>query len=100
MSGNPPKVVVIEDERPIQRFLRASLMAHGYDVIEAGTGADGLRQAADHQPDAVILDLGLPDMDGMEIIRLIGRGFRSSFCLRGARKTTRSPPWMPAPMII
>jgi len=71
MAGNSPKVVVIEDEPPIQRFLRVSLMAHGYEVIEAGSGAEGLRQATAHRPDAVILDLGLPDMDGMEIIRLI-----------------------------
>jgi two-component system KDP operon response regulator KdpE len=85
MSGTPPKVVVIEDERPIQRFLRASLMAHGYDVIEAGTGAEGLRQAADHQPDAVILDLGLPDMDGMEIIRLIREWSRVPIIVLSAR---------------
>jgi two-component system KDP operon response regulator KdpE len=71
MAANPPRVVVIEDEQPIRRFLRISLAAHGYDVVEAATGVEGLRQAAEHQPDAVILDLGMPDMDGMEIIRLI-----------------------------
>ncbi len=85
MAGTLPKVVVIEDERPIQRFLRASLMAHGYDVIEAGTGAEGLRQAADHQPDAVILDLGLPDMDGMEIIRLLREWSRVPIIVLSAR---------------
>jgi two-component system KDP operon response regulator KdpE len=71
MAANSGKVVVIEDEQPNRRFLRVSLLAHGYDVIEAGTGAEGLRQATAHQPDAVILDLGLLDMDGMEIIHLI-----------------------------
>jgi two-component system KDP operon response regulator KdpE len=69
MPGIPAKVIVIEDEQPIRRFLRASLVAHGYDVVEAVSAADGLRQATTYQPDLVILDLGLPDLDGMEVIR-------------------------------
>jgi two-component system KDP operon response regulator KdpE len=62
-------VLVIEDEAPMRRFLRASLSSAGYGVIEAGTGADGLREAATHPPDAVLIDLGLPDMDGTEVTR-------------------------------
>jgi two-component system KDP operon response regulator KdpE len=85
MAGNPAKVVVIEDEPPIQRFLRVSLTAHGYDVIVTGTGADGLRQTAAHQPDAVILDLGLPDTDGMEIIRQIREWSRLPIVVLSAR---------------
>ena len=64
-----PVVLVIEDEPPIRRFLRPSLASHGYRVVEAETGEDGLIQAATRQPDLVVLDLGLPDLDGIEVIR-------------------------------
>lgn len=64
-----PMVVVIEDEPQIRRFLRASLTTQGFRLVEAVTGADGLVQAATRQPDIVILDLGLPDIDGLEVIR-------------------------------
>lgn len=64
-----PAVVVIEDERPIRRFLRVMLEGHGYRLFEAATGAEGLVEAASRQPDVVILDLGLPDMEGLEVIR-------------------------------
>jgi two-component system KDP operon response regulator KdpE len=62
-------VLVIDDERPIRRFLRTSLQGHGYTVFEAETGQDGLVQAAGHRPDVIVLDLGLPDMDGTEVTR-------------------------------
>jgi two-component system, OmpR family, KDP operon response regulator KdpE len=64
-----PAVVVIEDEPQIRRLLRATLVSQGYRFFEATTGADGLIEAATRQPDIVILDLGLPDIDGLEIIR-------------------------------
>ncbi len=67
MTG--PKILVVEDEQEIRRFLRASLVHHGYRLIESETGQSGLMQAASQQPDLVILDLGLPDIDGMEVIR-------------------------------
>jgi two-component system KDP operon response regulator KdpE len=63
-----PVIVVVEDEPQIRRFLRATLHAQGYRLFEAGTGADGLIEAASRQPDVVIVDLGLPDMDGLEVI--------------------------------
>jgi two-component system KDP operon response regulator KdpE len=69
VSADPPKVLVIEDEEPIQRFLCASLGAHGFKLISCTEGEDGLLQTAAHQPDVVILDLGLPDLDGMEVLR-------------------------------
>ncbi len=62
-------VVLIEDEPQIRRFLRASLPDEGYRLLEAGTGEEGLREAATRQPSLVLLDLGLPDMDGVDIIR-------------------------------
>jgi two-component system KDP operon response regulator KdpE len=69
VSRNRPIVLVIEDEPPIRRFLRTSLDAEGFEVIEAESGARGLAAAANARPECVILDLGLPDMDGVEIIR-------------------------------
>ncbi|APW62252.1 response regulator [Paludisphaera borealis] len=71
MSANDTRVLVIEDEPPIRRFLRASLNANGYDVIEADTAQGGMREAATQQPDLVVLDLGLPDHDGLEVIRRV-----------------------------
>jgi two-component system KDP operon response regulator KdpE len=64
-----PAVVVIEDEPQIRKFLRAALGGQGYRVFEAGTGEDGLIEAASRQPDVVIVDLGLPDIDGLQVIR-------------------------------
>lgn len=64
-----PAVVLIEDEPQIRRFLRASLVSHGYRLFEGATGTEGLTEAATRQPDLIILDLGLPDMDGLEVIR-------------------------------
>ena len=68
MSGEGPKILVVEDEQEIRRFLRVSLASHGYRLVESATGKDGLMQAASQQPDLILLDLGLPDMDGMQLI--------------------------------
>ena len=68
MSADGPRVLVVDDERPIRRFLRTSLTALGCTVFEAGDGASALREVSAHRPDVVILDLGLPDMDGTEVI--------------------------------
>ncbi|MFW3899193.1 response regulator [Pseudomonas bharatica] len=62
-------VLVIDDEPQIRKFLRISLASQGYKVLEAGTGAEGLRHAALSRPDLMVLDLGLPDMDGQQVLR-------------------------------
>ncbi|PRW96181.1 DNA-binding response regulator [Pseudomonas fragi] len=62
-------ILVIDDEPQIRKFLRISLVSQGYTVLEAATGADGLSQAALRQPDVLVLDLGLPDMDGQHVLR-------------------------------
>ena len=65
----PALILVIEDELEIRRFLRASLAANDYDMVECVTGEEGIRLAAMRQPDLIMLDLGLPDMDGLEVTR-------------------------------
>lgn len=76
MSENPIAVAVIEDEAPIRKFLRAALTGEGYRVLEADTAREGLRIITQERPQAVILDLGLPDRDGWEIIGEV-RGWSS-----------------------
>lgn len=62
------RILVVDDEPQIQRFLKPALSAAGYEVIEAATGAEALKAVATAAPDLVILDLGLPDMDGKDVI--------------------------------
>jgi two-component system, OmpR family, KDP operon response regulator KdpE len=66
-----PLILVIEDDPQIRRFLRATLAAEDYQFHEAVTAAEGIAQAAARQPDLVLLDLGLPDRDGLDVIREI-----------------------------
>ncbi len=69
MSETAPTILVIEDEAPIQKFLRMALTSQAYVVVEADTAKGGLIHAASRSPDLVILDLGLPDMDGVELVK-------------------------------
>ena len=62
------KILVVEDEKSISSFIRAILSSNGYDVIVAHTGSEAFSMISSHCPDLVVLDLGLPDMDGMNII--------------------------------
>jgi two-component system KDP operon response regulator KdpE len=64
-------VLVIDDEQPVRRFLRVALASQGYAVNEASSGQDGISAVANWKPDVVILDLGLPDIDGTEVTRLL-----------------------------
>jgi two-component system KDP operon response regulator KdpE len=67
----PVIVLVIEDEQPIRRFLRAALQGQGWTMVDADTGRDGIAQASGRVPDLVLLDLGLPDMDGLDVLKRI-----------------------------
>ena len=69
MTSGKPVIVVIEDDPQIRRFLRTGLTTHGFEVHEAETGRAGLTAAENRKPDLVILDLGLPDLDGVEVVR-------------------------------
>ena len=68
---SPTTVLVVDDEPPIRRFLRTTLGAQGYRVIEAESGAAALADGLSAKPDIIILDLGLPDMDGLQVIPAI-----------------------------
>jgi two-component system KDP operon response regulator KdpE len=70
MTGTS-RILVVDDEPEIRRFLRASLRAKQYEVLEASNGTQALELMAQHQPDLMILDLGLPDIDGVEVTRRI-----------------------------
>ncbi len=67
-ASTRPKILVVDDEAQIRRFMRISLAANGYSVVEAETGQRGIAAYAAEKPDLVILDLGLPDLDGQEVI--------------------------------
>jgi two-component system KDP operon response regulator KdpE len=67
--GDLARALIVDDERAIRRFLRVSLSAHGYAVYEAATGAEALEGVIASRPDVVILDLGLPDIDGIEVMK-------------------------------
>jgi two-component system KDP operon response regulator KdpE len=67
MTEPRPSILVIEDEAQMRRFLRVSLSSNGYELVEAETGQEGLAQAAARNPDLILLDLGLPDQDGVTV---------------------------------
>lgn len=68
MSAQGARILVVDDEKQIRRMLKAALAGYGYDIAEAASGHEGLSQTSIFHPDVVILDLGLPDMDGIEVI--------------------------------
>ncbi len=70
-SALKPNALIIDDELQIRRLLRACLEGNGYRVLEAPTGQEGITQAAQHPPDLILLDLGLPDMDGIAVLKRI-----------------------------
>ena len=69
VPARKPVVLVVEDEAPVMRFLRATLSVQGYRVVESSTGAQALVEASTRGPDLVLLDLALPDLDGVEVTR-------------------------------
>lgn len=71
MSTDQPRILIVDDELQIRRFLRISLGSQGYEVIEAESGGEGLIKAVGEKPDLILLDLGLPDIDGQEVLQAI-----------------------------
>jgi two-component system KDP operon response regulator KdpE len=85
MATVAPTVLVIEDEPQMRRFLRTSLTTHGYKVVEAATGREGLGHASGHNPDLILLDLGLPDGDGLAVARALRIQRRTPIIVLSAR---------------
>ena len=85
MSDVPPVVLVIEDEPQMRRFLKASLESHDYGLVEAGSAREGLAQATGRNPDVILLDLGLPDLDGNELTRRLREWARTPIIVISAR---------------
>ena len=71
MTAPGPRILLVEDEVEMRRFLRASLTANGYRLVETTTGQEAIAQATAYNPDLVLLDLGLPDMDGLTVARTL-----------------------------
>ncbi len=90
MAAIPVNVLVIEDEPAIRRLLRASLTVQNYRVIEAETGKAGLELLARERPELIILDLGLPDIDGIDLIRQIRSGSHVPIVVLSSRGNTRA----------
>lgn len=90
MTHSKTVVVLIEDEAPIRRFLRTSLAAQGFEVHEADCGRRGLIEAGQRKPDLIILDLSLPDMDGVEVIKLVREWSCLPIIILSARSTEHS----------
>ncbi len=84
-----PIILLIEDDPQIRRFLRASLVTQGYELIEAGTGREGLALAAARVPEVVLLDLGLPDTEGLEVIKQLRAWSRVPIIILSARGQER-----------
>ncbi|MFL5493153.1 MAG: response regulator, partial [Gemmatimonadales bacterium] len=85
MADLGPLVLLVEDEPQMRRFLRTTLRAHECQVVEAGTAREALAQAAGRNPDLILLDLGLPDGDGLEVTRQIRRSARTPIIVLSAR---------------
>jgi two-component system, OmpR family, KDP operon response regulator KdpE len=87
MMQSIPITVVIEDDPAIRRFLRTSLNAEGFKLFEADTGKQGMIEASIRKPDVIILDLGLPDMDGVEVIKQIRQWSAMPIIILSARSS-------------
>jgi two-component system KDP operon response regulator KdpE len=86
MTATVSRVMIVDDEAPILRVLRPSLAAAGYEVIEAENGRDALTRVAQQVPDVVVLDLGLPDMDGKDVILALRKWTQVPIIVLSARE--------------
>lgn len=85
MTGEKATVLLIEDEPQMRRFLKITLQGHGYRLMEAQSGQEGLTEVATRNPEIVLLDLGLPDMDGLEVTKRIREWSRVPIIVLSAR---------------
>jgi two-component system KDP operon response regulator KdpE len=90
MADPAPRILVVDDEPDLRRLLRTALAAEGYRVVEAATGPRGLIDAGSHKPDVAIVDLGLPGLDGVEVIRRIRQWSSLPIIVLSARTQERT----------
>ncbi len=83
------RILVVDDEKAIRSFLKTSLSSYGYSVFEAATGKEALEETVDAHPDAIILDLGLPDIDGREVITRIRKRTKTPIVILSVRDDPR-----------
>ncbi len=86
MSDDKELILLIEDEPQMRRFLRITLQGHGYRLVESETAQEGLMQAASRNPDVVLLDLGLPDLDGLEVTKRLREWAQTPIIVISARE--------------
>lgn len=84
-----PQILIVDDELQIRRFLRVSLEANGYDVHESDAGHDAIVKTAQLRPDLVILDMGLPDMDGLEVLKRLREWTKTPVIILSVRDSDR-----------
>lgn len=89
MSPDGARILIVDDETQIRRLLNAALASHQYGVLEAATGQEAISQAALHHPDVIILDLGLPDMDGVEVVRRLREWTQTPIVILSVREDER-----------
>jgi two-component system KDP operon response regulator KdpE len=86
MANQGMRILIVDDEKTVRRFLKATLISHGYNVFEAANGAEALEASVSAHPDAIILDLGLPDMDGTEVTRKIRERAKTPIIILSVRE--------------
>jgi len=84
-ASHQPRILIVEDEIQIRRFLRPAMEAAGFQIIEAVDGRGGVLQASEANPDVMVLDLGLPDLDGLDVIRRVREWSRMPIIILSAR---------------
>lgn len=82
---NEPLILIVDDEKPIRNFLRVSLLSQGYRILEVADGRGAVSMSASHVPDLIILDLGLPDVDGVAVLREIRQWYTAPVIILSAR---------------
>jgi two-component system KDP operon response regulator KdpE len=85
MNDSNLRILIVDDERAIRRFLRAALSSYGYQVVEAENGQTALAAASENPPGVVILDLGLPDMDGVQVTRQLREWYQGPIIILSVR---------------